>query len=129
VIKAEILNKALLSLVDKKASFVGPHQLWLKVLEQKKINGDNPEKWTTVNVVDGYDVLLNEFILKCQNDYKLPYMHEELCHCRMVPTGKVTTVIKQGIFTTAEVGRVTMAGTGCGSCKKDIEELTKYLIK
>lgn len=129
MIKAEIPNKAILSLVDKKANFVGPHQLWLKVLEQKKHHGENPENWNSVQVVDGYDVLLNEFILKCQNNYKLPYTHEELCHCRMVPTEKVTTVIKQGIFTTAEVGRVTMAGTGCGSCKKDIEELTKYLIK
>ncbi len=129
MIKAEIPNKAILSFVDQRTNFVGPHQLWLKVLEQKKCHGDNPKNWSVVPVVDGYDVLLNEFILKCQNIYKLPYSHEELCHCRMVATEKVITVIKQGVFTTPEVGRVTMAGTGCGSCKKDIEELTKYLIK
>jgi NAD(P)H-nitrite reductase large subunit len=99
------------------------------VLEQKKLYGDHPEKWKCVKVFDGYDVLLNEFILKCQNNYKMPYVHEELCHCRMVSTQKVLTVIKQGALTLSEIGRVTMAGTGCGSCKKDIEELTNYLIK
>jgi bacterioferritin-associated ferredoxin len=129
VIKAEIPNKVLLSFIDGMVSYVGPQELWLKVLEQKKQNGVNPEKWKPVQVENGHDVLLNEFILKCQKNYKIPYVHEEFCHCRMVPTEKVLHVIKQGIFTTAEVGRVTMAGTGCGSCKKDIEELTKYLIK
>lgn len=129
MIKAEIPFKAIVTLDQNKLSFCGSVEFENKVLGQKVKYGPNPTQWRAIPVVDGYDVLLNEFILKCQNNYKIPYIHEELCHCRMVATEKVINVIKQGVFAVPEVSRVTMAGTGCGSCKKDIEELLVYLIK
>ncbi len=129
MIKAEIPFKAQIIFDQNQVQILGSVQLMHKIEQQKKQYGQNPQKWQTVLVVDGDDVLLNEFILKCQNNYKIPYEHEELCHCRMVQTEKVLNVIKQGVFSTSEISRVTMAGTGCGSCKKDIEEIIKYLVK
>ncbi len=129
MIKAEIPFKAQIVFDQNQVQVSGSVQLIHKIEKQKTIYGQNPQKWQTVQVVDGDDVLLNEFILKCQNNYKIPYEHEELCHCRMVQTEKVLNVIKQGVFLTSEISRLTMAGTGCGSCKKDIEEIIKYLVK
>ncbi len=129
MIKAKIPFKAQIVFDQNQVQVSGSVQLIHKIEKQKTIYGQNPQKWQTVQVVDGDDVLLNEFILKCQNNYKIPYEHEELCHCRMVQTEKVLNVIKQGVFLTSEISRLTMAGTGCGSCKKDIEEIIKYLVK
>ena len=91
--------------------------------------GSDPSRWSLQKVVSGEDVLINEFILKCQNQPSSSYLHEELCHCRMVNTDKVTNAIKQGAFSVREISRVTLAGTGCGSCKKDIEELLSFHVK
>lgn len=129
MIKAEIPFKAHIILDQKNVQFLGPKTLSEKIFAQKKQFGADPQKWQKVNVTDSYDVLLNEFILRCQNQYKIPYEHEELCHCRMVATEKVINAIKQGQFSVSEVSRVTMAGTGCGSCKKDIDDLLNYLLK
>jgi bacterioferritin-associated ferredoxin len=131
VIKVEIPFKAQIVFDQTQGSlrFSGSADFCQKLITQKNKHGCDPQKWQVVRVVDGDDVLLNEFILKCQNNYKIPYEHEELCHCRMVQTEKVLNVIKQGVFITSEISRVTAAGTGCGSCKKDIDEITKYLVK
>jgi bacterioferritin-associated ferredoxin len=129
VIKAEIPYKACIFLSEGSVSFSGPVDLEIKMNHQKQHYGENPAQWKTCLAKDGYDVLLNEFILKCQNNYKIPYNHTELCHCRMIPTEKVVCAIKQGAFSVSEVSRQTIAGTGCGSCKKDIEELINYLVK
>jgi bacterioferritin-associated ferredoxin len=129
VIKAEIPFKAFILFEKNQVSFSGPVELEDKIKLQTDQLGPVPSLWQAVKALDGYDVLLNEFILKCQNNYKIPYDHEELCHCRMVQTDKVLNAIKQGLQTVPEISRVTMAGTGCGSCKKDIDDLIKYLLK
>ncbi len=129
MIKVEIPFKASIEFAENRLFFSGSIQLKNKVTEFVSLFGPNPMLWQVKQAMDGYDVLLNEFILKCQNDYKIPYQHDELCHCRMVPTQKVVNTIKQGVFKTSDIGRITMAGTGCGSCKKDIDDLVKYLVK
>ncbi len=129
MIKSEIPFKACIEFSEKSLSFSGPIQLQNKINAVIRDFGKNPVNWPPQGVVDGYDILLNEFILKCQNNYKIPYKHDEICHCRMVQTEKVLNTIKQDLFSVAEIGRVTMAGTGCGSCKKDIDDLLNYLIK
>lgn len=129
MIHADIIYKASIVLTENLFRFSGPIEFEKKIHAQRLAFGDHPRGWQPVVVVEGYDVLLNEFILKCQNNYKIPYNHEEICHCRMVPTEKILNAIKQSTFNLSELGRVTMAGTGCGSCKKDIDDLTKYLVK
>ena len=129
MITAEIPFKAFISFDQNRVGFMGPAVFKKKIDEKIKLFGLNPKNWNVAKAQDGYDVLLNEFVLKCQDNYKIPYIHDELCHCRMVQTQKVLSVIKQDAFSVTEIGRVTMAGTGCGSCKKDIEELVNYLVK
>lgn len=126
-IVAEIPYKAKISLIDQVVQVVGPKSLLVKIEKYKSTHGNNPINWPEIKVIDGEDILINEFIAKAKKSFSLVYPHEELCHCRMVPTEKVFSVIKENCLTAAEVGRTTLAGTGCGSCRKDTEALIKQL--
>lgn len=113
-----------ISLKDGVIHVIGSATFLNAVSQMRKINGDNPLAWPNLETLKNEDdLLLNEFILKCKSSFKLAYEHAELCHCRMVPAEKVYDSIKQGCRTIEEVGRTTMAGTGCGSCRPDIEKL------
>lgn len=80
-----------------------------------------------LQAVDGPDtMLINELIRQSRNEIFV-YNHTELCHCRMVTTEKVKNAVKAGCMTVAEVSRTTLAGTGCGSCRKNIEDIIKAL--
>ena len=47
-----------------------------------------------------------------------------LCSCNAVTRGAVEQAIRRGgLATLAQVGNATRAGTGCGSCARDLEEL------
>jgi NAD(P)H-nitrite reductase large subunit len=70
--------------------------------------------------------VLLKFVLMLKRQWVLPYKHDEICHCRLVPTEKVTQAIEQGAHSTAAVARVTMAGTGCGTCRTDTEMLLDF---
>ncbi|MDE2571142.1 MAG: FAD-dependent oxidoreductase [bacterium] len=50
-----------------------------------------------------------------------------LCVCNEVTRGEVIGAISGGARDVAEIGRVTRAGTGCGTCRGDLAELViKY---
>jgi len=50
--------------------------------------------------------------------------NETICHCMGVSRGEIMDAIKeQGLKTVEEVGDATGAGTGCGGCQPDIEEI------
>ncbi|MDR2918838.1 MAG: (2Fe-2S)-binding protein [Tannerella sp.] len=50
--------------------------------------------------------------------------NETICHCMGVTRGEIMDAIKeQGLKTVDEVGEATSAGTGCGGCQPDIEEI------
>lgn len=127
LIVAEIPYKAKISLTGQTVQVIGPKTLLDKVEKYKSTYGVNPTSWPEIKVIDGEDILINEFIAKAKKSFSLVYPHEELCHCRAVSTEKVFAVIKENCWTTAEVGRTTLAGTGCGSCRKDTEALIKQL--
>ncbi|HEU0317927.1 MAG TPA: (2Fe-2S)-binding protein, partial [Solirubrobacteraceae bacterium] len=47
-----------------------------------------------------------------------------VCSCNAVKRGQIEQAIAQGgLRTPAQVGTVTRAGTGCGGCTAEIEEL------
>ncbi len=46
-----------------------------------------------------------------------------ICACMGVGAGEIEAAIKTGAETVAEVGKVTCAGTNCGSCKPEISVL------
>lgn len=109
---------------DGKIHVKGPLTLIEQMNELRKQHGRNPALWPElVKLTTANDLLVNEFILKVKSQFKLSYEHEELCHCRMVPAEKVYEAIKQGCQSVEAVGRCTLAGTGCGSCRVDIEKL------
>lgn len=113
-----------ISFKDGRLHIIGTTNLMTKMNDLKKIFGPNPCNWQVIESAKSQeDLLINEFILKCQMKFKLKYEHLELCHCRMVPTERVFDAIKQGCRQIEEVGRATLAGTGCGSCKTDITAL------
>ena len=47
----------------------------------------------------------------------------------MVKTETVKNAVKAGCCSVADVSRTTLAGTGCGSCRKDIEDVLTALTK
>lgn len=120
---AEIPYKARLELKDNKVTVRGSKSLLDKISLLKQNHGLNPQSWPTQEVHSGEDILINEFILKVNAKFKFCYVHEELCHCRNVPTEKVFSAIKNNCFKVEDVSRATLAGTGCGTCRSDIANL------
>lgn len=51
-------------------------------------------------------------------------MGEIICHCRQVSREEIVKAIREkGLKTVEEVGEATGAGTGCGGCQDDIQEI------
>lgn len=118
--------QAEISFKDGVVHVIGSTQLVAKMNQLKLIHGKNPLVWPELTeITSADDLLVQEFILKCLGKFKFDYDHLELCHCRMVPTEKVFECIKQGCSSVEAVGKATLAGTGCGSCRPDIEKLLK----
>ncbi len=129
MIKVEIPNRILLQWDGETFKCSGPVDLVEKVEALRKHHGSDPKDWPTPELNgEGQcsDVVLLKFIQKVKRLWTLPYKHEELCHCRLVPTEKVTCAIEQGAKTVSDIARVTMAGTGCGTCRSDSEELLAF---
>lgn len=103
---------------------VGSVSLIEQMAVLKSSQGADPTKWLPLKIKKtNNDLLVNEFILKCRGEFKLVYDQTELCHCRMVPAEKVYNAIKQGAKTIDDICRTTLAGTGCGSCRPDSQNL------
>ncbi len=50
--------------------------------------------------------------------------NEIICHCNEISYGDIVKAIKEkGLTTVDEVGEETEAGTICGGCQEDIEEI------
>ena len=51
-------------------------------------------------------------------------MSEIICHCFEVSREGIENAIREkGLKTVEEVGEVTNAGTGCGGCQEQIQEI------
>ena len=55
-----------------------------------------------------------------------PYSHEEICHCRKVLTGQIEEAIFNGALDVETLKRLTTAGTSCGTCSPDLEDLIAF---
>lgn len=78
---------------------------------------------------DHSSMIWREMIATLQEEWKLPFAHEELCHCRKVTTQKVDRAIVYGAHSVEEVRKRTSANTGCGTCKNDVQQLIGYRQK
>jgi NAD(P)H-nitrite reductase large subunit len=100
-------------------------------LLNKKIQqeGADPKKWLElVNIENEDEALLNQFIVKVKATEILTE-HDEICHCRMIEREKIENAIYQGCKTSEDISRATLAGTGCGSCRGDLEKILRRLLK
>lgn len=127
-VKSNITRKAEIKLTEGEISCAGSYQIVERLKSYKNEFGNDPAKWPIKPVQDNYDILINEFILKCRNQYQISYAHEEMCHCRTVPTETVIQSIKQNCRTVKEISRNTKAGTGCGTCVPNLKILLDEIL-
>lgn len=127
-LKSNITHKAEIKESDNQVICEGSYRLIEKVQKYKAQYGTDPRLWPVMDVQDSYDILLNEFILKCQNKYNLTYQHDEICHCRTVSRETVIQSIKQDCRTLKEISRNTKAGTGCGTCVPNLKVLLAEIL-
>lgn len=131
MVKVEIANRILIQWDGENFKCAGPLELIEKINQCKTQFGTDPKNWSVELAQSSEsarptDFILFKFVQKVKRLWQLPYKHDELCHCRLVPTEKVTQAIEQGVRSTAAVSRVTMAGTGCGTCRTDTETILEY---
>lgn len=49
--------------------------------------------------------------------------NEEICHCMGVTYGEIVDAIKSGADSVEKIQEATNAGTGCGGCIPQLEEI------
>ena len=128
-ITAHITDRAEIKSDEQVVSCWGSFELIEKVNQCKKEFGQDPTTWPLQTVYDRNDILINEFILKSQNQYILSYTQDELCHCRTVALETVIQSIKQDCHTVKEISRATRAGTGCGTCVPQLKILLSEILR
>lgn len=96
--------------------------------ELKAQHGPDPRQWPLPKGRDHGTLLVRELILKTQGQWQFPYEHQELCHCRAIPTHTVDQAIISGAHTPEAVSRMTSASTACGTCRPDVERILKYRL-
>lgn len=134
-VKSNITNRAELHLNESELKCSGGFLLIEKINTYKAEFGADPKLWPlktaseNSDLIDNYDVLINEFILKTQGQFAITYKHDEICHCRTVPTETVMQSIKQGCRSLKDISRATKAGTGCGTCVPNLRILLAEILK
>lgn len=78
---------------------------------------------------DHSSMIWREMVARIHDEWNLPVAHEELCHCRKIPTQKVDRSIVYGAHTIDEVRKRTSANTGCGTCKNDVLSMIDNRLK
>ena len=78
---------------------------------------------------DVASLMFSELILRARGEFHYPYLEEELCHCRAVPTKIVDCAILSGAHTPERVSRLTSASTACGTCRPDVQNILKFRLK
>lgn len=86
----------------------------------------DPSQWPLPLESSHAAVLVREFIQKLQGQWVFPYPHEELCHCRQIPTKTVDQLVVTGTRDLLEVVQRTKAGSGCGTCRSDIKNIIEF---
>jgi nitrite reductase (NADH) large subunit len=52
-----------------------------------------------------------------------------VCICSTVTEREIRKILKKGARTTAEIQKLTAAGTGCGRCLREIDTLVENHLK
>lgn len=112
-----------------KMKVIGCTQLLQTLNNLKEKHGSDISVWPIPMENDHTSLLIKELILKLNNKWEHPYLHEEVCHCRSVPLETVEQAIFNGAHTPEMVSRWTSASTACGTCRTDVEKILKYRLE
>ena len=52
-----------------------------------------------------------------------------VCVCNMVTENEILKVLKAGAFSTADIQKITKAGTSCGRCLMTIDRIVEDFLK
>lgn len=118
---------------------VGGKQSWsLKVRACKEVvdllqlfkatHGQDILAWPLPTDASHSHLLLKELLLKIHNKWEEVYPHQELCHCRAVPTQVVDEAIVLGAHDIRTIRRQTSANTACGTCQPEVEKLLEQRL-
>lgn len=86
-------------------------------------------KWEAPEGSSHGEILLREVLLKRKGQWKFPYEHEELCHCRAISAYQVDQVIIAGAHDSEVVTRLTSASSACGTCRPEVEKLIAFRLR
>lgn len=113
---------------ELKLKIIGSVLLIEKMEHYLQNYGKNLMLWPTIKPIScNEDILINELLQKIKSE-EFIYNHDEICHCRMVKTDVVRNAIKSGCRSISDLSRSTMAGTGCGACKKELKLVLDTLL-
>jgi len=51
--------------------------------------------------------------------------HDVICYCSGTTTQQILKLFDEGIFDLERISRITGAGSGCGGCEFELEQLLK----
>ena len=133
VVKVEIPGRLLVSWDGKNFNAIGDMDLKNSIEQIVEVFGRVPSKWPTdhkslrqILKNPKWNLILIRFARMASNQWNSPYSHDEICHCRMVPTEKVIAAIEQNCVNVQAIARTTLAGTGCGTCRTDSDKILQY---
>jgi bacterioferritin-associated ferredoxin len=107
---------------------IGCHEV-LQIIKDNRSQHGELSKWPMPTGNSHSEILVRELLQKSKDAWQLPYLHEELCHCRGVPTDVVDQAIIAGAHAPKVVSRWTTASTACGTCRPDVEKLLAYRLR
>lgn len=118
--------------VDENASpkvqFRGCTELMGLMQSMRKNFGVDLKLWPIPSGTSHSEILLRELILKLKGDWRYPYAHEEVCHCRNVACRTIDQAVIAGAHTTDIVSRQTSASTACGTCRPEVQKIIDYRL-
>ena len=85
--------------------------------------------WSLPKATSHVDLLIRELILRARGEWQLPYLEDELCHCRSVPTAIVDQAILAGAHDCKQVSSETSASTSCGTCRPYVQQIIDYRLR
>ncbi len=102
---------------------------FLKLVDEfrAKITGD-VKQISLPKTSDHAALIIKELLLKLMGEWNFPYKDLELCHCRAISCERVDASIVYGARTAEDVAKNSSAGTGCGTCRKDTENIIKFRL-
>lgn len=109
-----------------KVHIVGCSDFMEMMQKMRRHFGNQVSQWPLPEGKDHSSLLLKEMILKLRGEWKFPYEHEELCHCRSISAHTVDQAVIAGAHTPEVVSRQTSASTACGTCRPEVEKIINY---